>query len=60
MLWLILGVVIATTLFIALRMPSDPENYKKCKFCRKSIKIETVKCRYCKKLQIEYPPEANA
>ena len=42
MLWLILAIAIATTLFIALRMPSDPENYKKCKFWKKSIKIETV------------------
>lgn len=57
MLWLIFGIVIAVTIFIALRMPSDPENYKKCKFCGKSIKIETVKCRYCRELLIEYPKD---
>ncbi len=57
MLWLIFGIVIAATIIIVLMLPSDPENYKKCKFCKRSIKIETVKCRHCKKLLIEYPPE---
>lgn len=54
MLWIIFGIVIAATIIIALNLPSDPENWKKCEFCNKRIKIETVKCRYCKKLLIEY------
>lgn len=57
MLWLILAIVIAASIFIALNLPSNSEDYKKCQFCRKTIKIESVKCRYCKKLLIEYPPE---
>ncbi|MGE3466897.1 MAG: hypothetical protein AB7J13_08180 [Pyrinomonadaceae bacterium] len=60
MLWLIIVIVVAAAIFIALKLPSDPENYKKCRFCNKSIKIESVKCRYCKKLLIEYPPEESS
>lgn len=56
MLWLILAIVIAATIIIVLKMPSDPENYKKCKFCKKTIKIESARCRHCKELLIEYGP----
>lgn len=36
-------------------MPGDPENYKKCQHCLKQVKIESVKCKYCKKQLVELP-----
>lgn len=50
MLWLIIGVVILSVGLVPLFLGLD-DNYtrKKCKYCGKSIKIESAKCRYCKK-----------
>ena len=58
MLWIILGVVGLTSLLIPVFLSLDSKDtHKKCKYCRRSIKIETTRCRYCKKILIEYPEE---
>ena len=51
---LVLIVVIASIIVLAF-FPGDSENYKKCQHCRKSVKIETVVCKYCKKDLVELP-----
>ena len=50
-------VVVIVAIIVTIFVPGDNANFKKCKFCSKRIKIETVKCKYCKKLLIEYPDE---
>lgn len=36
-------------------LPGDPENYKKCQNCNKSVKIESVVCKFCKKDLVDLP-----
>jgi hypothetical protein len=50
-LFIILALIVfAITIYVGIAVPFDSENYKKCKYCKKSIKIESARCRYCKKL----------
>ena len=49
LLIVIVVIVIVSVLVVSLNMPFDKDNYKKCQFCRKTIKIESATCRYCKK-----------
>ena len=50
MLWLIIGIVVLVSGLVPIFLTSDSKyTHKKCKFCRKSIKIESATCRYCKK-----------
>ena len=46
----VLGGIIAVAL-----LPGDPENFKKCQHCKKSVKIESVVCKYCRKQLVELP-----
>ena len=50
MLFVIIGIVVGIALLISILLPMDSKyTHKKCKFCKKSIKIESGTCRYCKK-----------
>lgn len=60
-----LFVFIAIVLVIAIVVPiffmtDDSYTHKKCKFCRKSIKIESASCRYCKKYLLGSTTDADA
>jgi hypothetical protein len=58
MLWIIIGIVALSALLVPLLLPMDSQyTHKKCKFCRKSIKVEEARCRYCKKVLIDYPDD---
>jgi len=58
-----MGTIIFGLIFIAVLggiivvavLPDDPENYKKCQHCKKSVKIESVVCKYCRKQLVELP-----
>ena len=54
MLFVIIGIVLVVIIVVPIFFMTD-DNYtrKKCKFCRKSIKIESATCRYCKKYLLE-------
>jgi hypothetical protein len=59
MLFVILGVVIIAAIIVPIFLMTDNEyTQKKCKFCKRSIKIESAKCRYCKKYLLD-PDEAS-
>ncbi len=61
MLWVILGIVVLVTLLVPVFFSMDSKyTHKKCKFCRKSIKIESAKCRYCKKYLLDSPANDEA
>lgn len=50
MLFLVIGIVVMIVLLVPIFLPMDSKyTHKRCKFCRKSIKIESARCRYCKK-----------
>jgi len=51
---LVVIAVIAGIIVLAF-LPGHPENYKKCQHCGKSVKIETVVCKYCKKDLVDLP-----
>jgi len=54
MLFVIIGIVVLIALLIPIFLPMDSKyTHKTCKFCRKSIKIESATCRYCKKYLLE-------
>jgi hypothetical protein len=54
MLFVIIGLVVLAAILIPLFFSMDSKyTHKKCKFCRRSIKIESATCRYCKKYLLE-------
>lgn len=52
---IIIVVFVVTGVVVAGLLPFDNENYKKCQHCRKTVKIEDVVCKYCKKDLVELP-----
>lgn len=52
---IVIAVFVATGLVVAGFLPADPENYKRCRHCRKTVKIEDVVCKFCRKDLVELP-----
>lgn len=52
---IIIVVVVAVGVIAAGLLPFNNDNFKKCQHCRKSVKIESVTCKYCKKDLVELP-----
>ena len=58
MLLIILGIVILAAIFVPIFWMTDSKyTHKKCKFCGKSVKVESATCRYCKAYLLE--PESD-
>jgi hypothetical protein len=61
MLFIIIGIVVVIALLVPILLPMDGKyTHKKCKFCRRSIKVESTRCRYCKKVLIDFPDDPGS